>query len=60
MLLGFPLTYLIIPRPTNKNIAAAAAMLSNHPGKGYLKLVFIMAGLTMHIGKFPLLFFKIL
>jgi hypothetical protein len=32
--LGLPLIYFMIPNPTNKNIAAAAAMLSSHPGKG--------------------------
>jgi len=36
ILFGFPLAYFIIPRPTNKYIAAAAAMLSNQPGNGYL------------------------
>jgi hypothetical protein len=33
---GFPFTYFIIPSPANKNIAAAAAILSSQPGKGYL------------------------
>jgi hypothetical protein len=32
---GLPFTYLMMPRPTNKYIAAAAAMLSSQPGKGY-------------------------
>jgi hypothetical protein len=29
-----PLTYFMIPSPTNMNMAAAAAILSSHPGKG--------------------------
>ena len=48
------------PNPVNRNIAAAAAILSIQPGNGSDILVFIIAGLIRHIGREPRRFFKIL